>query len=149
MATRSVAADMSDEALRELLRSQYIGVLATLLPDGRPHLSTITYAVDESAKTVRISLTDTRVKTRNLRRDPRVALHVTGPTPLSWATAEGIGELSPVATDQHDATVEELVAYYQAVSGGHPDWAEYRAAMVADKRLVLRVRVDRLYGQAR
>jgi len=149
VAARNVAGDMSDEALRTLLRSQYLGVLATLLPDGRPHLSTITYAVDESAKTVRISLTDTRVKTRNLRRDPRVALHVTGQTPTSWVTAEGTGELSPVAADPHDATVEELIAYYRAVSGEHPDWSDYRAAMVTDKRLVLRLRVDRLYGQAR
>jgi len=149
VAARDVAADMSDGALRTLLSSQYLGVLATLLPDGRPHLSTITYAVDESAKTVRISLTDSRVKTRNLRRDPRVALHVTGRTPMSWVTAEGTGELSPVAADPYDATVEELIAYYRAVSGEHPDWADYRAAMVADKRLVLRMRVDRLYGQAR
>lgn len=140
---------MSDEALRELLRNQHFGVLATLHPDGRPHLSTITYAIDESAKTVRISITDTRVKTRNVRRDPRVALHVTGPTPLSWATAEGTGELSPVAADPYDATVEELIEYYRAIGGEHPDWAEYRQAMVADKRLVLRLRVDRLYGQAR
>ena len=138
---------MSDQALRTLLRSQHLGVLATLLPDGRPHLSTITYAVDETAKTVRVSLTDTRVKTRNLRRDPRVALHVTGATPWSWVTAEGAGELSPVATDPYDATVEELIAYYRAVSGEHPDWAEYRQAMVTDRRLVLRMQVDRLYGQ--
>lgn len=140
---------MSDEALRELLRNQHFGVLATLHPDGRPHLSTITYAVDESVKTVRISITDTRVKTRNVRLDSRVALHVTGPTPLSWATAEGTGELSPVAADPYDATVEELIEYYRALGGEHPDWDEYRQAMVTDRRLVLRLRVDRLYGQAR
>lgn len=139
---------MTDDALRKLLRSRHLGVLATLQPDGRPHLSTITYLVDDAAQTVRISITDTRVKTRNLRRDPRATLHVTGNSPWSWVAAEGTAELSPVAADPHDATVEELIAYYRAVSGEHPDWDDYRRAMVADKRLVLRLKIDRLYGQA-
>jgi PPOX class probable F420-dependent enzyme len=138
---------MSDQPLRKLLRSKHLGVLATLLADGRPHLSTITYAVDEASSIVRISITDSRVKTRNLRRDPRAALHVTGDTPWSWVTAEGTAELSPVAADPQDETVEELIAYYRAVSGEHPDWDDYRRAMVADKRLVLRLPVERLYGQ--
>lgn len=148
MGLRRVAAGMSDEPLRKLLRSQHLGVLATLLPDGGPHLSTITYAIDEASTLVRISITDSRIKTRNLRRDPRAALHVTGDTPWAWATAEGTAELSSVAADPHDETVEELVSYYRAVRGEHPDWDDYRRAMVAEKRLVLRLPVERLYGQA-
>lgn len=140
---------MSDDALRKLLKSRQLGVLATLLPDGRPHLSTITYSVDEASSTIRVSLTDSRVKTRNLRADPRASLHVTGDSPWSWVTAEGTGELTPVAADAHDATVEELVLYYRQASGEHPDWDEYRRVMVDDKRLVLRLDVERLYGQAR
>lgn len=140
---------MSDDALRKLLRSQQLGVLATLMPDGRPHLSTITYSVDEAGSTIRVSLTDSRVKTRNLRNDPRASLHVTGDSPWSWVTAEGTGELTPVAADPHDATVEELVTYYRQASGEHPDWDEYRRVMVDDQRLVLRLNVTRLYGQAR
>jgi len=139
---------MSDDSLRNLLRSQHLGVLATLMPDGRPHLSTITYSVDEST-TIRVSLTDSRVKTRNLRTDPRASLHVTGDSPWSWVTAEGTGKLSPVATEPNDATVDELVEYYRAASGEHPDWDEYRRVMVEDQRLVLRLDVTRLYGQAR
>ena len=139
---------MSGEPLRKLLGSKHLGVLATLLPDGRPHLSTITYAVDGAVETVRISITDTRVKTRNLRHDPRAALHVTGGSAWSWVTAEGTAELSPVAADPHDATVEELIEYYRAVSGEHPDWDDYRRAMVTERRLVLRLKVARLYGQA-
>jgi PPOX class probable F420-dependent enzyme len=138
---------MSDDALRKLLKSQHLGVLATLLPDGRPHMSTITYAVDD-AETIRVSLTDTRVKTRNLRHDPRASLHVTGDSAWSWVTAEGTGELTPVATDPGDSTVNELVEYYRSASGEHPDWDDYRRVMVADKRLVLRLQIDRLYGQA-
>src|SRR5690606_11930157 len=114
-----------------LLRSRHLGALATLLPNGRPHLTTITYAVNDAAEIVRISITDTRVKARNLRRDPRAALHVMGTSPWSWVTAEGTAELSPVAADPHDATVEELIGYYRAVSGEHPDWDDYRRAMVA------------------
>ena len=55
-------------------------------------------------------------------------------------------ELSEVAADPHDAAVEELVELFRAVQGEHPDWDEYRAAMVADRRLVLRLPVDRVYG---
>lgn len=139
---------MSDQPLRKLLGSKHLGVLATLLPDGRPHLSTITYAVDDAAETVRISITDTRVKTRNLRHDRRAALHVTGGSAWSWVAAEGTAELSPVAADPHDATVEELIEYYRGVSGEHPDWDDYRRAMVSERRLVLRLKVERLYGQA-
>jgi PPOX class probable F420-dependent enzyme len=146
-ATTGVRVGMRDDALRKLLRSQHLGVLATLMPDGRPHLSTITYAVDDAATTLRISLTASRVKTRNLRLDPRAALHVLGDSPWSWVTAEGTAELSPVAAGPHDDTVEELISYYRAISGEHPDWDDYRRAMVADERLVLRLKVDRLYGQ--
>ncbi len=60
--------------------------------------------------------------------------------------AEGIAELSPVAADLDDGTVEELIDLYRAVKGEHPDWADYRAAMVRDHRLVVRVRVERAYG---
>ena len=63
--------------------------------------------------------------------------------------AEGTAELTPVAADPHDATVDELVAYYRGVSGEHGDWEEYRAAMVADRRLVVRFVPGHTYGQLR
>jgi hypothetical protein len=65
-----------------------------------------------------------------------------------WAVADGIADLTPVAADPHDATVEELVDVYRAIAGEHPDWDEYRAAMVKDQRLVIRLHAEHLYGQA-
>jgi PPOX class probable F420-dependent enzyme len=95
---------------------------------------------------LRISLTDGRAKTVNLRRDPRVSLHMVADDFWSYVVLEGEADLSPVAADPHDATVEELVAYYRAGNGEHPDWDEFRATMVADQRLVLRVRPTYAYG---
>lgn len=138
---------MSDEAYLKLLRNHSLGVLATLFPDGRPQLTTITYAVDDPGTMIRVSVTDGRVKTKNARRNPRAALHVSGDSPWVWAVAEGGVELTPVAADPYDATVEELVEYYRSASGEHPDWDEYRQVMVSDRRLVLRLRIERLYGQ--
>jgi hypothetical protein len=59
---------------------------------------------------------------------------------------EAVAELSPVAADPQDTTVEALIRYYEAASGAHPDWNEYRAAMIADKRLALTLRPERAYG---
>jgi len=135
-------------ALLELVASHHKGVLATLMPDGRPQMSNVSYAYDPETHTVRVSVTDSRVKVRNLRRDPRASLHVTDRSFGGWAAAEGTTQLTPVASDLYDETVEELVALYRAIAGEHPDWDDFRKAMVADKRLVLRLPVDRVYGQS-
>jgi len=137
-------------SLPALLASHKLGVLAVLAPDGRPHLSNINYAwfPDEGPQgTLRVSLTDTRVKVRHLRRDPRVTLHVRSEDGWHWVAAEGDADLTPVAAAPDDATVEELIDLYRRINGEHPDWDDYRAAMVRDRRLVLRIRVTRLYGQ--
>jgi PPOX class probable F420-dependent enzyme len=123
------------------------GVLAAIKPDGRPHLSNVGYAYDADADVVRVSVTDTRAKTRYLGADPRVTLHVTSKDFWTWVAVEGTAELTPVAADPHDATVEELIAYYRGISGEHENWDEYRAAMVADRRLVVRFRPEHTYGQ--
>jgi PPOX class probable F420-dependent enzyme len=125
------------------------GVLATIKGDGRPQLSNVGYAFDAAAGLVRVSVTDTRAKTRNLRADPRVTLHVASPDFWSWVAVEGTAELTPVAADPHDATVEELITYYRGISSEHDNWDEYRAAMVADRRLVVRFRPEHTYGQLR
>jgi PPOX class probable F420-dependent enzyme len=125
------------------------GVLATLKRDGRPQLSNIFYGYDPDADLVRISVTADRAKTRNLEADPRVTLHVTSADFWSWVAVEGTAELTPVATDPHDATVDELVAYYRATNGEHENWDEYREAMVADRRLVVRFAPAHAYGQVR
>ena len=118
------------------------GVLTTLKGDGRPQLSNVGYAYDQESRLFRVSVTDDRAKTRNLRADPRVTLHVASKDFWTWAAVEGTAELTPVAADPHDATVEELIGYYRALSGEHEDWDAYRAAMVTDRRLIVRLRAD-------
>ncbi|MGY1621389.1 PPOX class F420-dependent oxidoreductase [Geodermatophilus sp. SYSU D00965] len=142
-------AETVDPRLLDFLAEHRWGVLATVKRDGRPQLSNVGYAYDPEARLFRVSVTDDRAKTRNLRADPRVTLHVSSQDFWSWAAVEGAAELTPVATDPDDATVDELVAYYRGISGEHEDWAEYRAAMVADRRLVVRFRPEHTYGQLR
>ncbi len=123
------------------------GVLVTLKRDGRPQLSNVIYGFDAAGDRVQVSVTADRAKTRNAARDPRVSLHVTTPDFWTWIVAEGRAELTPVATDPHDPTVEALVALYRRLSGEHPDWADYRAAMVREQRQVLSFTVTHTYGQ--
>ena len=136
-----------DRRLLDFVAGQTWGVLAAVRGDGRPHLSNVGYAYDPERQLFRVSVTAGRVKTRLLAADPRVTLHVTSKDFWTWAAVEGTAELTPVAEDPHDATVEELVEYYRGVNGEHPDWDEYRAAMVSDRRLVIRFRPENTYGQ--
>ncbi|MDT8910634.1 PPOX class F420-dependent oxidoreductase [Amycolatopsis sp. PS_44_ISF1] len=138
-----------DTALYDLIGSRRNGVLATLKRDGRPQLSTVTHHFDADARTLLVSITETRAKTKNMRRDPRVSYHVASEDGWSYAVAEGTAELTPVAAAADDATVEALIELYRKIGGEHPDWSEYRAAMVADQRLVLTLRIERVYGVAR
>lgn len=140
---------MTQDALRKLLATRRFGVLATIKRDGRPQLSTVNHHFDPDTGLIRVSITDGRAKTKNLRRDPRASYHVSSEDGWSYAVAEGVAELSGVARDPQDAAVEELVDLYRAIAGEHPDWDDYRRAMVADGRLVLKLRVDRIYGLAR
>ncbi|HEX2903308.1 MAG TPA: PPOX class F420-dependent oxidoreductase [Jatrophihabitans sp.] len=137
----------AERALLELVASGHNGVLVALKRDGRPQLSNVSYAWDTGRRLLRISITATRAKYHNLRRDPRASLHVSSPDFWAYAVIEGTAELTPVATDPDDATVEELVRTYRAVQGEHPDWADFRRAMVADQRLVVRLVPERVYGQ--
>jgi PPOX class probable F420-dependent enzyme len=127
------------------VRDRRQGVLVTIRANGRPQISNIMYVPGEG-DTLRISVTDDRAKTVNLRRDPRVSLYVLGDNFWQWTVIEGEAELSPVAADPHDATVDALVEYYKIGQGEHPDWEEYRAAMVSDRRLVITLRPERAYG---
>jgi PPOX class probable F420-dependent enzyme len=134
-----------DPRMLEFLARSTWGVLATVKRDGRPQLSNVGYTFDGDV--VRVSVTADRAKTRNLERDPRVTLHVASRDFWTWVAVDGTAELSPVATEQHDATVEELITYYRGVSGEHDDWDDYRAAMVRERRLVVRFRPEHTYGQ--
>ncbi len=138
-----------DQALLDLLAVPgRKGVLTTLKRDGRPQMSVVGHAFDADARVLRVSVTDSRAKTRNLRRDPRASYLVSGESVWQYVVAEADAELSAVATDPHDATADDLVDLYRTLAGEHPDWEEYRAAMVAEGRLVLRLHVMRVYGSA-
>ncbi len=138
---------MSD--LRDLFGAKgHVAVLATLKRDGRPQLSNVSYAYDRGRDLLRVSVTDDRAKTRNLRRDPRASLMVTSPDGWSYAVAECRAELLPPAAAPDDASVEELIEIYRAIVGEHPDWDDYRSAMVADRRVPLLLHVERVYGSA-
>jgi PPOX class probable F420-dependent enzyme len=138
-----------NEKMLGFLAENHWGVLATIKGDGRPQVSNVGYSYDADAQLIRVSVTADRAKTRNLERDPRVTLHVASKDFWTWIAVEGTADLTPVAADPHDATVEELITYYRGISGEHSDWDEYRAAMVADKRRVVRFHPEHVYGQLR
>jgi len=129
----------------DFVRQRNQGVLTTIRANGRPQLSNILYALGDD-DVARISVTDSRAKTVNLRRDPRASLYVLGDNFYQYVVIEATAELSPVAAEPNDATVEALIRYYETGSGAHPDWDEYRAAMIADKRIALTLRPERAYG---
>ena len=135
-----------DDKLLALIADNSLGVLATIKGDGRPQLSNVTYHFDPRAQAIEVSVTEPRAKTRNLRRDPRASLLVSSDDGWSYAVAEGDAVLSPPAAAPDDATVDSLVALYRSIAGEHPDWDEYRRAMVVDRRVLLRLPIGHLYG---
>ncbi len=122
-----------DEALKFASDRRH-GVLGTIRRDGRPQLSNIMFVASDGR--FLISLTDSRAKTRNLRRDPRAVLYVAGDNPWAFVVFDGTVELSEVAKAPDDAVVEALVDYYRRGAGEHPDWDEFRATMVSEGRLL-------------
>ncbi|MFE1961708.1 PPOX class F420-dependent oxidoreductase [Streptomyces sp. NPDC059479] len=129
-----------------LLAHSRLGVLATIKSDGRPQLSPVTPAYDRAGGVIRVSTTVGTAKIANLRRDPRAALEVTSPDGRAWATAEGTVTLVGPGTDPHGPEVQALVDYYRAAAGEHPDWDEYRSVMVSDRRVLITMTVDNVYG---
>ena len=138
-----------DRRMLSFVASHDAGMLATLKRDGRPQLSNLFYVWDGERQLARIQVSAYRAKVRNLLADPRATLHVSSADLCTWVAVEGTAELSPVAADPHDATVEELITYYRALRGEYGDWDAYRAAMVAHRRLVVRLHAEHTYGQMR
>jgi PPOX class probable F420-dependent enzyme len=135
-----------DDKLLALIADNSLGVLATIKRDGRPQMSNVTYHFDPRALTVEVSVTEPRAKTRNLRRDPRASLLVSSEDGWAYAVAEGTAVLSEPAAAPDDDTVESLITLYRKIAGEHPDWDEYRQAMVVDRRVLLRLPIHHLYG---
>jgi PPOX class probable F420-dependent enzyme len=120
------------------------GVLVTQKRDGRPQLSNIAHAVVDGV--VKISITADRAKYANLVRNPQASLYVTREDFWGYVVIEGDADLSAIPTGPDDAGVDELVELYRAIAGEHPDWAEYRQAMVAERRVVVRLHPTHAYG---
>ncbi len=129
----------------EYVRQRQQGVLVTLKRDGRPQLSNIVYRVTDDG-TIQISVTADRAKTNNLQRDGRASLHVTADDFWSYCVIDGDAELMPPAASPDDATADAMVEYYHAMQGEHPDWSEYRQAMVDDRRLLVTITPTHAYG---
>ena len=122
----------------DFLRAHHRAVLATSRSDGRPQLSPVTCTVDDEGR-VMISTRETAVKTRNLRRSPHASLCVfTDNFFGEWVQVEGDAEIIPLPE-----AMDLLVDYYRRASGDHPDWDEYRAAMVRDRRVIVRITITR------
>jgi PPOX class probable F420-dependent enzyme len=128
----------------EAARTTNHSVLVTIRTNGLPQLSNVLHHTDADG-IIRISTTADRAKYANLARRPWAALKVDDNF-WSYAVLEGDVELSKIADAPGDATVEELILLYRDISGEHPNWDEYRAAMVADRRLVIRLKPTRAYG---
>ncbi|MBO0679931.1 PPOX class F420-dependent oxidoreductase [Mycolicibacterium sp. S2-37] len=130
-----------------LLAEARLGVLATIRSSGVPQLSPVTPFYDRAAGQIYVSMTEGRAKTANLRRDPRAALQVTSADGWAWATADGPVTLTGPGADPNGPEVAALVDYYRRAAGEHPDWDEYRAVMVADRRVLMAMTVERVYGE--
>jgi PPOX class probable F420-dependent enzyme len=131
------------ERARHFLKVRHDGILVTIKRDGRPQLSNVLYLMDDDGR-IKVSVTQTRAKTHNLRRDPRASLHVQGRDRYEYLVAEGTAQLIEDA-----GLAEALRHYYRKVRGEHPDWADYDAAMLKEQRLLLSISVEHAYGQLR
>ena len=129
---------MDLEDARAFVRTHSHAVLATTRRDGTPQLSPVGATVDEQGRVV-VSSRETAYKTRNLRRDPRAWLCVL-PDGFygQWVQVEGTVEVLSLPE-----AMEPLVDYYRSIAGEHEDWDDYRAAMVAEQRCLLRVTLTR------
>jgi PPOX class probable F420-dependent enzyme len=123
---------------RDIIREQHDAVLATVRPNGEPQMSPILVALDAEGFAV-ISTRETAYKVHNLRRDPRASICILPDAFFGrWIQIDGRAEI--VSLPQ---AMDGLIAYYRSISGEHPDWDDYRRAMLRDKRCLIRVRVER------
>jgi PPOX class probable F420-dependent enzyme len=129
---------MDADTAREFIRKSHHAVLATYRADGSPQMSPVAAAVDGDGMVV-VSTRETAIKTRNLRRDPRASLVVLSDAFFGdWVQVDG-----RAAVVSLPEAMDGLVEYYRRVAGEHPDWDDYRAAMERERRVLLRISVDR------
>jgi PPOX class probable F420-dependent enzyme len=129
---------MDLDQARAVVAQQHRAVLATMRMDGTPQMSPVVVAPDGAGK-LAISTRQTAYKLRNIRRDPRVWLCVIPDAFFgNWVQIEGVAEILELPE-----AMEPLVEYYRTVSGEHPDWDDYRAAMQRDQRVLVRIEPTR------
>lgn len=120
-------------------------VLVTVRGNGRPQLSNVWHHVGDDGL-IRVSITATRAKYKNLAREPWGAFHVTTPDFNAYVVIEGDVALTPVCTAPDDATADALVTHYRTIAGDHPDWDEFRRAQVDQRRVLVTLTPSRAYG---
>lgn len=130
---------MTPDDAREFVTSNHRAVLVTRRAGGGVQTSPVTVGADDDGKVV-ISSRETAYKTRNLRRDPRVALCAFSDNFFgAWIQIDGTAEIVSLPE-----AMEGLVDYYRRISGEHPDWADYRRAMETQRRVLIRVSIDKV-----
>jgi PPOX class probable F420-dependent enzyme len=134
-----------EQQLLHLIATNNQGILAAVTRAGYPHLTNVLYVWEAAERTARVSTTADRVKGRILQRDPRAALHVSGPHFWSYAVAECDADVTEVATTPGDEACRELLAVHSAFVEVEDEPAFFEQ-MIAARRLVVRLRVRRLYG---
>jgi PPOX class probable F420-dependent enzyme len=137
---------MADEQqLLDLIANSQEGILAAVTGAGYPHLTNVFYVWDSEERTARVSTTADRVKARVLRRDHRAALHVAGSHFFAYAVAECDAQSSEVASTPGDEACLELLQVHSAFYGTQDETVFFQQ-MIDARRLVVRLRVRRLYG---
>ncbi|MGW3959319.1 TIGR03618 family F420-dependent PPOX class oxidoreductase [Amycolatopsis sp. NPDC005003] len=135
----------TEEASSRLLSDHSLGALATVNRGGFPHVSTVAYAWDPDERVVRIGSTAGRAKVRQLARDPHASLYVSSDDRMAFAVAEGVAEVSPVSSVPGDETGRALLAMQAPFEDPEAE-AAFLRNMVEDRRVVITLRVERLYG---
>ncbi len=128
---------MDADQARAFLREHHRGVLATVRSDGRPQMSAVLVGVDEDGYAA-LSTRDAAYKVRNMRRDPRVSVFAVSDDFSKWIQIDGTATVVSLP----DA-MEPLVSYYRSVTGEHPDWEDYRQSMQEQRRVIVRIDIER------
>jgi PPOX class probable F420-dependent enzyme len=128
---------MDPDQARAFLREHHRGILATRRSDGRPQMTAVMVSLDDQGRAA-ISTRETSFKVRHIRTDPQVSLFVTSDDFWKWIQIDGTATVVSLPE-----AMEPLVELYRSVAGEHPDWEDYRRAMQAEQRVVVRIDIER------
>jgi PPOX class probable F420-dependent enzyme len=138
MAPGVQASTMDLDEARQFMQANHRAILATFRADGRPQLSPVAVAVDGAGRAA-VSSRETAFKVKNLRRDPRATICVVSDAWYGgWIQADGTASVVSLPE-----AMDPLIDYYRSVAGEHPDWDDYRAAMERERRVIVRIELER------